>query len=59
MPLQIVCGAPNVRAGLTVASLMVANGEPGHVLALVDPDSDLAATVADTGACVVKAAEGG
>lgn len=30
------------RAGLTVSSVMVTGGEPGHVLALVDPDSDLA-----------------
>jgi flavin reductase (DIM6/NTAB) family NADH-FMN oxidoreductase RutF len=29
------------RAGLTVSSLMVAHGEEPHVLALVDPDSDL------------------
>lgn len=29
-------------SGLTVSSLMVAGGEPGRVLALVDPDSDLA-----------------
>ena len=50
-------GAGPARAGLTVASLMVANGEPAHVLALVDPDSDLAATVEDTGACVVSVLE--
>ena len=35
-------GAGRDRAGLTVSSLMVAGGEPGHVLALVDPDSALA-----------------
>lgn len=29
------------RSGLTVSSLMVADGEPAYVLALVDPDSDL------------------
>lgn len=28
-------------AGLTVSSMMVADGEPGRVLALLDPDSDL------------------
>lgn len=27
-------------AGLTVSSLLVANGEPSHVLGLIDPDSD-------------------
>jgi flavin reductase (DIM6/NTAB) family NADH-FMN oxidoreductase RutF len=42
------------RAGLTVSSLMVANGEPARVLALVDPDSDLADVVAQTGRAVVQ-----
>jgi flavin reductase (DIM6/NTAB) family NADH-FMN oxidoreductase RutF len=41
-------------AGLTVSSLMVANGEPARVLALVDPDSDLAEAVARTGRAVVQ-----
>ena len=41
-------------AGLTVSSLMVANGEPAQVLALVDPDSDLAEGVARTGRAVVQ-----
>lgn len=36
-------GRGQERAGLTVSSVMVANGSPGHVLALVDPDSDFAA----------------
>jgi len=30
------------EAGLTVSSLMVANGDPARVLGLLDPDSDLA-----------------
>jgi flavin reductase (DIM6/NTAB) family NADH-FMN oxidoreductase RutF len=42
------------RAGLTVSSLLVALGEPARVLGLVDPDSDLAAAVASTGAAVVQ-----
>lgn len=42
------------RAGLTVTSLMVANGEPARVLALVDPDSDLAEVAADAGHVVVQ-----
>ncbi|NUR06579.1 MAG: flavin reductase [Nocardioidaceae bacterium] len=46
-------GAGDDRAGLTVSSVMVANGEPAHVLALVDPDADLAAAVARTGTAVV------
>ena len=32
-------------AGLTVSSMMVADGEPGRVLALLDPDSDLYAVL--------------
>jgi flavin reductase (DIM6/NTAB) family NADH-FMN oxidoreductase RutF len=42
------------RAGLTVSSVMVALGEPAHVLGLVDPDSDLAQTVAETGTAAVQ-----
>lgn len=45
---------PHGRAGLTVTSLMLANGEPPRLLALVDPDSDLADVLADTGRCVVQ-----
>ena len=41
----LTAGSGTSRAGLTVSSLMVAHGEPAHVLALVDPDSDLAAAV--------------
>lgn len=40
-------------AGLTVSSLMVAMGEQPCVLALVDPDSDLCASLRDTGRAVV------
>ncbi|WP_049797661.1 flavin reductase family protein [Kribbella flavida] len=29
------------RAGLTVSSVLVADGEPGYLLGLLDPDSDL------------------
>jgi flavin reductase (DIM6/NTAB) family NADH-FMN oxidoreductase RutF len=45
------------RAGLTVSSYMVAGGDPGHVLALVDPVSDLADAVAESGRCVVQLLE--
>jgi flavin reductase (DIM6/NTAB) family NADH-FMN oxidoreductase RutF len=41
------------RAGLTVSSLMVAAGEPVRVLALLDPDSELAEVLADTGRAVL------
>ena len=36
------------RAGLTVSSLMVANGTPPRVVALVDPLSDLLEVILDT-----------
>jgi flavin reductase (DIM6/NTAB) family NADH-FMN oxidoreductase RutF len=42
------------RAGLTVSSLMVANGEPARVLALLDPDSDLADVLGRTRRAVVQ-----
>ena len=45
------------RAGLTVSSLMVANGAPAHVLALVDPDSDFAEVVQEAGLSVVQLLE--
>jgi flavin reductase (DIM6/NTAB) family NADH-FMN oxidoreductase RutF len=50
-------GDPAGRAGLTVSSYMVAHGDPGHVLALVDPDSDLAEVAQDTGRCLVQLLE--
>ena len=37
----VTTGTGADRAGLTVSSLMVANGDPGRLLFLVDPDSDL------------------
>jgi flavin reductase (DIM6/NTAB) family NADH-FMN oxidoreductase RutF len=43
--------------GLTVASLMVAAGDPAHVLALVDPDSDFAETLLRTRVAVVQLLE--
>jgi flavin reductase (DIM6/NTAB) family NADH-FMN oxidoreductase RutF len=42
------------RAGLTVSSWMVAGGEPGRVLALLDPDADLTETLLDTGRGVLQ-----
>lgn len=49
----LTAGSGGERAGLTVSSLMVAHGEPAHVLALVDPDSDLASAVEESGRFVV------
>ena len=47
-------GAGADRAGLTLTSVLVVLGEPARLLGLVDPDSDLAASVASTGAAVVQ-----
>ena len=47
-------GAPDARAGLTVSSWLVAGGEPGRVLALLDPDADLTETLLDTGRGVLQ-----
>lgn len=40
-------------AGLTVSSLMVARGEEDRLLALLDPDSDLAEVLLDSGRALV------
>ena len=42
------------RTGLTVTSLMVALGPAPGLLALLDPDSDLAAGLRDSGRAVVQ-----
>ena len=41
-------------AGLTVSSMMVADGDPGRLLALLDPDSDLWAAAETTGRVAVS-----
>lgn len=46
-------GDAATRAGLTVSSLMVAGGEPGRVLGLVDPDSDFFDVITETGVAAV------
>jgi flavin reductase (DIM6/NTAB) family NADH-FMN oxidoreductase RutF len=38
---------------LTVSSLLLAQGEPGQLLGLIGPDTDLAETIAETGLFVV------
>ena len=43
MPAPVTVWASGVgegRTGLTVSSLILANGEPAHVLGVIDPDSD-------------------
>ncbi|HEY6932189.1 MAG TPA: flavin reductase [Marmoricola sp.] len=52
-------GPPPSRAGLTVTSLMVANGSPARVLGLLDPDSDLALELEESGRGVVQLLEWG
>ena len=42
------------RAGLTVTSFVVAHGDPAHLLVLVDPDSDLADAVEESGRLAVS-----
>lgn len=41
------CTHDGRRSGLTVSSMMVADGDPGRVVALLDPDSELWESVAD------------
>jgi flavin reductase (DIM6/NTAB) family NADH-FMN oxidoreductase RutF len=41
-------------AGLTVSSFLVAPGEPARLVGLIDPDSDLADALAETGRAVVQ-----
>jgi flavin reductase (DIM6/NTAB) family NADH-FMN oxidoreductase RutF len=47
-------GGEQPRAGLTVSSRMVATGDPGHALALLDPDSSFAETLSRTRTCVMS-----
>ncbi len=47
-------GAGPDRAGLTVSSVLVAPGDPARILGLVDPDSDLAASLVQTGTATVQ-----
>ncbi len=42
------------KAGLTVSSLLVAAGEPAHVLALLDPDAAFTDMLTDTRVAVVQ-----
>jgi flavin reductase (DIM6/NTAB) family NADH-FMN oxidoreductase RutF len=46
-------GSGRDRSGLTVTSLMLAHGEPAHLLGLLDPDADLTEALLDTGRGVV------
>ncbi|MDQ3664889.1 MAG: flavin reductase family protein [Actinomycetota bacterium] len=50
-------GSGRDRVGLTVSSFVVAGGRPGHVLALLDPDSDFATAVQTQEVAVVQLLE--
>ena len=41
MPSAVTLWTANPSAGLTVSSMLVADGDPGHVVGLVDDESDL------------------
>lgn len=47
-------GDETSRSGLTVSSFLVANGDPACVVGVLDPDSDLTATLTRTGRAVVQ-----
>jgi 3-hydroxy-9,10-secoandrosta-1,3,5(10)-triene-9,17-dione monooxygenase reductase component len=50
-------GAPSAPSGLTVSSILVAEGEPSSVLGLVNSTTDLWEAVEETGAFVVHVLE--
>jgi flavin reductase (DIM6/NTAB) family NADH-FMN oxidoreductase RutF len=50
-------GVAVARVGLTVSSYLVAPGEPPHMLALLDPESDLAEGLVETRVGVVQLLE--
>jgi flavin reductase (DIM6/NTAB) family NADH-FMN oxidoreductase RutF len=54
VPVTIVTsGTPDTRAGLTVSSLLVTEGDPGEALLLVSPNTDLWDAVEETRRLVV------
>src|SRR5579862_6076219 len=52
-PVTVWTAGDDDWAGLTVSSLMLAQGDPGRLLGLIGPDTDLADAVERTGAFVV------
>ncbi len=50
----VATGNGRSRAGLTVSSLVVVDGDPGVVLMMLDPLSDLAESLASGVSCVVN-----
>lgn len=49
----LTAGGPSARTGITVSSLVAAEGEPGSIYFLLGPDTDFADVVRDTGRFVV------
>ncbi len=47
-------GQPEQRAGLTVSSVLIADGDPGYLVGVLDPLSDLWDALNRTGAAVVN-----
>ncbi|MDT0201216.1 flavin reductase family protein [Nocardioides sp. AE5] len=47
-------GEDGSRAGLTVSSIMVAAGEPGRLIGLIDPHADLMDRLEETGRAVIQ-----
>jgi flavin reductase (DIM6/NTAB) family NADH-FMN oxidoreductase RutF len=52
-PVTIWTAGDEEPAGLTVSSLLLAQGEPGQLLGLIGPDTDFAETIERTGVFVV------
>lgn len=52
-PVTVVTSGHEERAGLTVSSLMILEGEPGHVELVVGPTTDLWDVAAETGRFVI------
>ncbi|NQV06149.1 flavin reductase [bacterium] len=57
-PVTIVtAGTPSTRTGLTVSSIIVAEGEPSHVHLLLAPATDLWTAITETGRFIVHVLE--
>lgn len=55
----VTAGTPETRTGLTVSSLLVAEGEPSHVHFLAGTTTDLWYAIEETGRFIVHVLEGG
>lgn len=47
-------GGDESRAGLTISSMLLADGQPAHIIGIIDPLSDLSDVLRATGAAVVN-----